>query len=111
MVFGLFGPSGDLNGDLVIDAAAGTVFTAWDLNEGNFGNTLAAELGNLFAGGLYRNVHTPTYPGGEIRGQINRVPEPATLTLLGLGLAGLGWMRSRRRRDRSRGDLNPRTGR
>jgi hypothetical protein len=32
------------------------------------------------------------FPGGEIRGQILRVPEPGTLGLIGvaLGIAGLG---------------------
>ena len=48
---------------------------------------LADQLNNLFAGNLYINVHTPTFPGGEIRGQI--VPEPATVTLMLLGSLGL----------------------
>ena len=37
--------------------------------------------------GLYINIHSTVFPGGEIRGQIT--PEPATLALLGVGVAAL----------------------
>ncbi|MAY74650.1 MAG: hypothetical protein CMJ31_08080 [Phycisphaerae bacterium] len=91
VVFGFISPNHDLNGDLVIDPVAGTLFSAWDLTEGN-NTTLAAELPNLFADGLYFNVHTVAFGGGEIRGQI--VPAPAT----GAILAGAGFLAARRRR-------------
>jgi hypothetical protein len=45
-------------------------------------------VGYLFAGYLYMNVHTSTFPGGEIRGQLLLVPEPSVGALAGLG-AGL----------------------
>jgi len=45
--------------------------------------------------GVYIDMHTELYPEGEIRGQLlaatpSAVPEPATFTLLCMGLAALG---------------------
>ncbi len=55
------------------------------------------EVGYLFSGYLYLNVHTSTFPGGEIRGQLILVPEPSALALLALGLVG-GYCALRRKR-------------
>ena len=52
----------------------------------------------LFAGYLYMNIHTSVFPGGEIRGQLMLVPEPATATLLLIGGAGLAWSQRRQSR-------------
>lgn len=46
-------------------------------------------------GRAYFNIHTAMYPGGEIRGDIARVPEPSMMMLT---VAGLGLLALRRRR-------------
>ncbi|MCC7435207.1 MAG: CHRD domain-containing protein [Methanoregulaceae archaeon] len=55
-----------------------------------------AQVANLLSGLNYVNIHTSTFPGGEIRGQITAVPEPGTLAALGLGAAA--FLRRRRAR-------------
>ncbi len=45
----------------------------------------------------YINIHTSSYPGGEIRGQVQVVPLPAAVWLFGSGLLGLGALIRRRR--------------
>ena len=39
-----------------------------------------AQLATLRAGGMYFNAHSPTFPGGEVRGQIGRHVSPVRLT-------------------------------
>jgi len=41
----------------------------------------AALIAGMTNGTAYFNIHTTTYPGGEIRGFLQQVPEPATLAL------------------------------
>jgi hypothetical protein len=53
-------------------------------------------LAGLDDGTAYLNIHTTVFPGGEIRGFLQQIPEPATFALL---LPGLGLMALMRRRE------------
>ena len=56
------------------------------------------QVGYLFAGTLYMNVHNVNFQGGEIRGQLVPVPEPSTFGLIAAGIAGaFGLARFRKR--------------
>jgi hypothetical protein len=58
----------------------------------------AALIAGIQNGTTYLNIHTVNFPGGEIRGQLEAVPEPTTLLLLGTTMAGLALARWKRRR-------------
>lgn len=51
---------------------------------------------DLLAETWYWNVHSTFAPGGEIRGNISRVPEPGTMMLLLMGMMGVLVRRSHR---------------
>jgi hypothetical protein len=60
-------------------------------NGGTTAGAEAALLAAMAAGDTYLNIHTNSFPGGEIRGFL--VPEPATLLMAGAALAGLAILR------------------
>jgi hypothetical protein len=115
VVWGFFGAPDHNTGpdDLMITAfsaaspgpgghTVGGRFTAvWNLAEGA-GGGLAVQLPHILAGRSYVNFHTTQFGGGEIRGQLQAVPEPGTLSLLGLGAAAMARRVRRRMRDLSR---------
>ncbi|WP_282606962.1 CHRD domain-containing protein [Pelagibius sp. Alg239-R121] len=51
------------------------------------GITAEAFLNQLALGNIYVNIHSfPDFTGGEVRGQLFVIPEPASLRLLGIGI-------------------------
>ena len=83
--------------DLTLASTYNPAFIA--ANGGTVAGAQAAFTTGLLAGQAYFNIHTVQFPNGEIRGQLQAVPEPATLLLLGSGIAGVaGVLRKRRKR-------------
>lgn len=66
-------------------------------NGGTVGSAFNALVAGLDGGNAYLNVHTTTFPGGEIRALLAPVPEPGKYALLMSGLGVLALAARRRR--------------
>jgi hypothetical protein len=88
--------------DQTFDLTLASTYNPSFLNNAvNLGNVTQAEstlLAGLAGGDAYLNVHSTIYPGGEIRGFLAPVPEPATFAIGGAALAGLALLRRRQAR-------------
>src|SRR5207253_5121866 len=66
-------------------------------NGGTPASAEAALFAGIAAGTAYLNIHSQSFPGGEIRGfLIAEAPEPGTFLLVGAMLAGIVMRRRRR---------------
>ncbi|HZN08265.1 MAG TPA: CHRD domain-containing protein [Pyrinomonadaceae bacterium] len=82
--------------DLTLASSYNPAFIA--ANGGTVAGAQAAFITGLLNGQAYFNIHTVQFPSGEIRGQLQAVPEPATVLLLTSGVIGVaGALRKRRK--------------
>jgi hypothetical protein len=66
-------------------------------NGGTAASAAQALLAGIEANQAYLNIHTSAYPAGEIKGfLVSAIPEPSSWAMLGVGLAGLGFIARRR---------------
>jgi hypothetical protein len=66
-------------------------------NGGTPASAEAALLSAIASGQSYLNIHTTNFGGGEIRGFLVAVPEPASWAMMLLGFGGIGLALRRRR--------------
>ena len=85
----------------MFDLLDASIYTASFLSTFGGGTAAGAEaalLQGFVDGTAYSNIHNEVFTGGEIRGQLRAVPEPASWALM---IAGFGLVGARLRRRRA----------
>ena len=67
--------------------------------KGGVSGAFSALIAGMETGNAYFNIHTTSFPGGEIRGLLTPIPEPETYAMLLAGLGLLGFVARRRQRN------------
>lgn len=82
--------------DLTLASSFNTAFV--NANGGSVTAARTTFINGLQAGQAYFNIHTTSFPGGEIRAQLAAVPEPGSWALMLAGFGAIGFALRQRRR-------------
>jgi hypothetical protein len=90
--------SGTYNGTWDLALASSYTSTFLAAQGGTAAGAEAGLINAVLEGKAYVNIHTTFAPGGEIRGFLQQVPEPASLVVWGLfgAISSVGYARLRR---------------
>ena len=84
--------------DLALASTDNSIFLT--ANGGTAASAESALIAGLSSLQAYANIHDSTFPGGEIRGQLQPVPEPTSVGLFLVGLvSAIAQVRKRGRAD------------